>query len=243
VVARGMIHRGGGPRGIATESLRPLLEQLRSDAEVRGVVLRLDTPGGEPLASDLLWRQVSVLQREKPVVVSMADVVASGGYYLAAGADAIFSEAATVTGSIGVVGGKLNLGGLYERIGLAKDGVERGARAGLFSEGRGFTPDERKALRDDFSAAYAVFLERVIQGRGLSREALERIAQGRVWSGARAVGLGLVDALGGPLEALREARRLAGLAPHERVLVDVHPRRPSLAGLASLGRLLSGARS
>ncbi len=241
VVARGMIHRGSGHRGIASESMRLLLERLRRDEEVRGVVLRLDTPGGEPLASDLLWRHVSVLRREKPVVVSMGDVVASGGYYLAAGADAIFSEAATVTGSIGVVGGKLDLSGLYQRLGLSKDAVERGARAGLFSEARGFTPDERKALREEFSAAYAVFLDRVVKGRGLSLEALEPIAQGRIWSGARARGVGLVDALGGPLEALREARRLAGIAPEERVLLDVHPRLPSLPGLGLLWRRWPGS--
>jgi protease-4 len=240
VVARGMIHRGHGPRGIASESVRGLLERLRSEEDVRGVVLRLDTPGGEPLASDLLWRQISVLTREKPVVVSMGDVVASGGYYLAAGADAIWAEAGTVTGSIGVVGGKLNLAGLYERIGLAKDGVERGARAGVLSEARGFTPDERKALRDEFSAAYATFLDRVARGRGSSVEAIERVARGRIWSGARARRLGLVDGLGGPLEALGEARRLAGLAPEERVLLDVHPRHPSFPGLRLLRRLASG---
>jgi protease-4 len=238
VVARGMIHRGHGPRGIASDSLRGLLERLRREEEVRSVVLRLDTPGGEPLASDLIWRQIQVLTREKPVVVSMGDVVASGGYYLAAGADAIWAEAGTLTGSIGVVGGKLNLAGLYERVGLAKDGVERGARAGVLSEARGFTPDERKALRGDFAAAYALFLDRVARGRGLSLEAVDRVARGRVWSGVRARRLGLVDGLGGPLEALREARRLAGLTPDERVLLDVHPRLPSLPRLALLRQLL-----
>jgi protease-4 len=224
VVARGFIHRGHGGRGIASDSVREMLEMLRQQEAVRGVVLRLDTPGGEPLASDLLWRDITRLCREKPVVVSMGDVVASGGYYMAVGADAILAEAGTVTGSIGVVGGKLNVSGLYQKLGIGREGVERGARAGIHSETRGFTPDERKVLRDDFASAYAQFVQRVAGGRALSPEAVERVAGGRVWSGARALRLGLVDALGGPLEALREVRQRAGLDPEERVLLEVRPR-------------------
>jgi protease-4 len=234
VVARGGIHRGGGPRGIACDSVRGLLDHLGRDREVRGLVLRLDSPGGDGTASDLLWRAVSVVTREKPVVVSMGDVVASGGYYVAAAADALFAEAGTVTGSIGVVGGKLNLEGLYQRIGVGRDAVERGARAGLLSEARGFTADERTAVREGMSALYRRFVERVARARGLEEEAVDRVAQGRVWSGARALSLGLVDAIGGPLEALREARRLAGLRDEERVLVDLHPRRPHFPGLRAL---------
>ena len=108
------------------------------------------------------------------------------------------------------------------------------------SEARGFTPDERKALREEFAAVYADFVARVAEGRGLSTEAVERLAGGRVWSGACALEHGLVDALGGPLEALGEARRLAGLAPDERCLVDVHPRLPQIPGLRGLLRLLPG---
>jgi protease-4 len=161
----------------------------------------------------------------------MGDVAASGGYYLASAADKVFAEAGTLTGSIGVVGGKPNLEGLYRRIGVVRDAVERGARAGLLSEARGFTPDERSALREDMASLYATFVARVAEGRGLSPQAVERAAQGRVWSGARAQALGLVDALGGPLEALREARRRAGLRDGERVLVEAYPRLSALAGL------------
>jgi protease-4 len=240
VVARGAIHRGSGSRGIASDSMRGVLEALGRDDRVRGVVLRIDSPGGDGLASDLLWRAVAQLAREKPVVASMGDVAASGGYYIACAADAIFAEAGTLTGSIGVVGGKANLEGLYRRIGIGRDAVERGARAGLLSEARGFTPDERAALRDDMAALYATFVARVAEGRGLTLAAVERVAQGRVWSGARASALGLVDALGGPLEALREARRQAGLRDGERVLIDTHPRLPALAGLRRLRSLLAG---
>ena len=239
VVARGSIHRGSGARGIASDSLRSLLEALGRDEDVCGVVLRIDSPGGDGVASDLLWRAVSQLARLKPVVASMGDVAASGGYYLACAADAIFAEAGTLTGSIGVVGGKANLEGLYRRIGVARDAVERGARAGFLSDARGFTPDERAALRDDMAALYATFVARVAEGRGLSLQAVERVAQGRVFSGARARALGLVDALGGPLDALRDARRRAGLRDGERVLIEAHPRLPALAGLRWLHSLLS----
>jgi protease-4 len=239
VVAEGAIHRGAGLRGIACDSYRALLEHLSRDPGVCGVVVRVASPGGDGLASDLLHRALRVLRREKPVVVSMGEVAASGGYYLAAGADAVLAESATVTGSIGVVGGKLNLAGLYERFGIARDAVERGARAGMLSETRGFTPDERSALRREMESLYETFLARVAEGRSLSREAVAKVAGGRVFSGARAVRLGLVDRLGGPLEALAEVRRRAGLAPDERVLVEVYPRAPRLPGLAALLGLLA----
>lgn len=234
VVASGGITRGDGWRGIGGDALRGLLEALRRDDGVRGIVLRIDSPGGDGLASDLVWRAVHRATFDKPVVVSMADVAASGGYYVAAAADVVLAEPGTVTGSIGVVGGKVNLEGLYRRIGVSKEAVERGARAGLLAEDRGFTSDERSALREELETVYDTFLRRVAEGRGLTREAVEKVAQGRVWSGARARELGLVDALGGPLEALREVRRLAGLRDDERALVESHPRLPRFAGVREL---------
>ncbi len=240
VVASGTIRRGRGLRGIATETLRALLRRLREDDRVRGVVLRLVSPGGDALASDLLWRELSLLSREKPLVVSMGDVAASGGYYVAMAAGSVLAEAGTLTGSIGVVGGKANLEGLYQRLGVRREAIERGARAGLFSEARAFTSGERSALRAQMEAVYETFVARVAEGRGLAPEAVERVAQGRVWSGARAHGLGLVDSLGGPLEALAEVTRRAGLGAAERVLVDVHPRLPRFAGLRALAGLVAG---
>src|SRR5262249_54342338 len=140
VVARGAIVRGRGRRGIASDAYRRLLERLERNERITGVVLRVDSPGGGVVASDLLWRAVRQLGREKPVVASLVDTEVSGGYCLACAAHAVLAESATLTGSIGVVGGKLDLSGLYERLGVGRDGVERGARAGLFSEARGFTP-------------------------------------------------------------------------------------------------------
>jgi protease-4 len=230
----GGVHRGSGPRGITSEGTGELLEQLRTEPAVRGVVLRLDSPGGDALASDLLHRRVEQLRHEKPVVVSMGDVVASGGYYIAAAADSVYAEPGTVTGSIGVVGGKLNLEGLYERLGVAKDGVQQGARAGLLREARGYTPDERQAVRKEMDAIYDTFLDRVADSRRLTRRALEEIAQGRIWSGRQAIGLGLVDALGGPLEALRDLRARAGFQAGERLTLVTLPKVPRLPGWLSM---------
>jgi protease-4 len=240
VVGRGAIHRGSGPRGIASESVRDLLERVRCQEGIRGVVLRLDSPGGDGVASDLLWRSISLVSREKPVVVSMGDVVASGGYYLAAAGDVLFAEAGTITGSIGVVGGKIDLEGLYQRVGIGKEGIERGARAGLLSETRGFTAEERAAMQGMLGSVYGTFIDRVARGRGLSSESLARVAEGRVWSGARARSIGLVDAIGGPLEALREVRRRAGLREKDRYLLEFHPRLPHLPSLLSLLRWRPG---
>ena len=167
VVAGGIIHRSRRNAGIACDELRDTLDELRTNEAVRAVVLRIESPGGDSLASDLLWRSISLVAREKPIVVSMGDVVASGGYYMAVAAHALLAEAATVTGSIGVVGGKANLAELYRRIGLGRDAVERGARAGMLSESRGFSEDERRALQAELSWVYDAFTDRVAQGRGL----------------------------------------------------------------------------
>jgi protease-4 len=238
VVARGAIGRGRGHRGITSDGYRELFEEIRKVERVRGVVLRIDSGGGDAVASDLLWRSVSLVAGEKPVVVSMGDVVASGGYYMASAADEVLAEAGTVTGSIGVIGGKVNLEGLYRRIGVAKEAIERGARAGLLSERRGFTPDERNAVRGEMAALYETFVDRVARGRGLSVDETREVAEGRVWSGSRARQVGLVDAIGGPLEALLAARRRAGLRRDEPVLVDRHPRPPRIPGLRDLLRWL-----
>ena len=210
---------------------RRLLDALARDARVRGVVLRIDSPGGDALASDLLWRAVRALRREKPVVASLAEVAASGGYYLACAADCVIAERSSLTGSIGVIGGKLDLSGLFRRIGVGLDAVERGARAGMHSAARGFTDEERELVRGEMRALYETFVARVAEGRGLAAAAVERAAQGRVFTGGRALALGLVDALGGPLEALAEVRRRAGLRRAEPVLVDLHPRVSALRAL------------
>jgi protease-4 len=236
VVASGAIGRGAGLRGIRSDRYRELFDALARDPRVRGVVLRVDSGGGDALASDLLWRAISLVTREKPVVVSMGDIVASGGYYMAAAADEVVAEPGTVTGSIGVVGGKLNAEGLYRRVGVSKQGVERGARAGLLSESRGFTPDERHAVQREMAELYGTFVDRVAEGRSLTRVEIEKVAQGRIWSGARAQKIGLVDTLGGPLEALQAVRRRAGLRDGEPARVDHYPHAPKFPSLRAILR-------
>lgn len=237
VVASGTIHRGSGRRGVASEPFAAMIDALRRDERVVGVVLRVDSPGGDGLASDLLHHQLERLRRDKPVVVSMGEVAASGGYYLSVAGDAVLAEAPTITGSIGVVGGKVDLSGLYERLGIGRDAVELGTRAGILSEARSFTPGERTAVRREMEALYEAFLDRVARGRRLPGEVVRSLAGGRVMSGARAVEHGLVDRLGGPLEALAEVRQRAGLAAEERVLLDVLPHTPRLVLPRLLGFL------
>jgi protease IV len=239
VFASGAIGRGRGGRGIASREFEERLGRIAEDRRVRGVVLRIDSPGGDALASDLLWRAVRVLRREKPVIASLAEVAASGGYYLASAADRVLAEAATITGSIGVIGGKLDLSGLYRRLGVGVDAVEVGDRAGLHSSARGFTAAEREAVGGEMRELYATFLARVAEGRGLAVDAVERVAEGRVFTGRRALAHGLVDTLGGPLEALREVRQRAGLRATEPVVLDLHPRLPRFAALRALSRWLS----
>jgi protease-4 len=234
VVARGGIGRGRGTRGIASQRYAEVFARLRKNDDVQGVVLRIESGGGDAVASDLLHRSIEQLAAEKPVVVSMGSVAASGGYYMAAAAHRIFAERATLTGSIGVIGGKLDLSRLYERLGIGVDAVESGARAGVHSETRGFTPDERRALQREMRAMYATFKERVGRGRNLDEGAVERAAQGRIWSGEHAVGLGLVDAIGGPLEALAEVCERAGVRRGEPFVLDILPERNALPGLGSL---------
>jgi len=229
LVASGNVGRGPGPFGVTMDGTGALLRALRENRSVRGVLLRIESPGGDALVSDLLHREVERLVREKPVVVSMGDVVASGGYYMAAAADAIFAEPGTVTGSIGVVGGKLDLSGLYEKIGVGKDGMQKGARAGLLTESRGFDPDERAAIRREMESIYGTFVDRVARGRKLGRERIEEVAHGRIWSGRRAQAVGLVDVLGGPLEALRDLVGRAGFRPGERYPLVTLPRPSALA--------------
>lgn len=241
VVVEGPIRLGRSTRGVASQRYRELFRRLMLDDELCGVVLRIASPGGDAVASDLLHRAIAQLAACKPVVVSMADVAASGGYYLAAAAHCVLAERTTLTGSIGVVGGKLDLSGLYARIGIDVDAVESGERAGLYSETRGFTPSERQALQAEMRSLYETFKQRVAEGRSLAERDVEKAAQGRIWSGERARVLQLVDALGGPLEALAEVRERAGLEPAAPFLLEVHPQRPALRDLGGVFSPFSSA--
>jgi len=220
VFAQGTIVRGdGGVEAwtsemlIGSEGLGDLLDELADDDDIAAVVLRVDSGGGSAVASDLLHRSVTLLARAKPVVVSMSDLAASGGYYLAAGAQRILAEPATLTGSIGVVSGKLATG-RFERelLGATRDPLARGARAGLYSSAQPYGAEERDVLETRIGEIYDRFVGVVSSGRDLPRAAVERVAQGRVWIGEDALANGLVDGLGGLDAAVAAAREFAGLA-------------------------------
>jgi protease IV len=202
---------GGEQAG--AESLTQALRKAERNKRVAAVVLHVDSPGGDSYASDLIWREVLRLRRQKPVVVAMGDVAASGGYYVAAPANAIVAQPGTLTGSIGVIALRPIAAGLYEKLRVNTVELARGQRSGLLTLSRPPSDDERAALREVVFTIYEQFKQRVREGRSLGEEQLEPIAGGRVWTGEEGRGLGLVDRLGGLPEAVAHARELAGLAP------------------------------
>jgi len=183
---------------IGSERISRELRKVRRDDKVKGVVFRINSPGGSALASDIIWREVELLRQEKPVIVSMGDVAASGGYYIAAAADSIFAQPNTITGSIGVFGVIPNMQGLMnDKLGVTFDGVKTGKYADyLTNVDRPLTADERNILQMEVNRIYDTFVQRVADGRHLSKEQVDSIGQGRVWSGQQAVANGLVDRLG-----------------------------------------------
>ena len=201
---------GGGNTG--SETVVDALAEAMDDSSVKAVVLRVDSPGGSSYASDEIWRAVERLKEEdKPVIVSMGGVAASGGYYVSAGATAIYAEPTTITGSIGVYGGTFSLGGLYERIGVTHEIHSRGRMAAMYSSSRPMDALEYDAMDRLVESVYQQFKDKVAQGRGMEMEQVEEVARGRVWTGMRAHELGLVDELGGLQDAIARARSEAGI--------------------------------
>jgi len=216
-----------GPDGAAAcgaASIARDLKELRERKDIKAVVLRVSSPGGSGLASDLIWREVSRTREVKPVVVSLGDVAASGGYYVGVAGSPIFAEGGTLTGSIGVVAGKANLHGLYDRVGITKETVSRGRHAALHSSYIPLTDDDRERLRVQAEGFYRDFVARVASGRRLSEQAVDEAGEGRVWTGRQAWARGLVDQLGGLEQSLDEARRLVGIPESEMVAVERYPR-------------------
>ncbi len=209
---------------ITPETLKEAFEKARTDDSVQAVVLRIDSPGGSALASDLIWREVMLTQREKPVVVSMGDIAASGGYYIAMAAGTIVAHPSTLTGSIGVFGGKLNMKGFYNKIGLTKEIIAYGQNATLYSDYGGFTPTERARVEKMMKTIYKDFVSKAAEGRGKTYDEIDEIAQGRVWTGKQAKALGLVDEFGGLDTALSIAKEQAGFTEDDEVNLIVLPK-------------------
>jgi protease-4 len=232
-----------GPRAVGSRSFARNLKLVREDPAVAAVVLRVASPGGSGVASDLMWRELLRTREQKPLIVSMGDVAASGGYYLALAGEKVFAEEGTITGSIGVIAGKAVLRDFYTNIGVGKELIFRGQRAALFSDYLAFAPAERERLDFEIQAFYQDFVEKVARCRSLSMEAVEPSAQGRVWSGRQAWTRGLVDEMGGIAEALAEAKHRIGLSPEQPVFIERIPRPPSLWRLPTLLRLLPRTRT
>ncbi|WP_062349444.1 signal peptide peptidase SppA [Herbidospora yilanensis] len=203
----------GGGSAMGSDTVSAAIRAARRDDKVRAIVFRVDSPGGSYTASDSIWREVILAKRAgKPVIVSMGDVAASGGYFVSMAADVIYAQPGTLTGSIGVFGGKAVLGGLLGRLGISTEIVAEGANAGMFSATRPFSDTQWARINTWLDRVYDDFVDKVAQGRGMDREKAESLARGRVWTGADARDNGLVDELGGVEDALAEARKRAGLA-------------------------------
>jgi protease-4 len=208
----------------ATEITRAFRAAVR-DPAVRAILFRIDSPGGSVVASESIWREVVFArERGKPVVVSMGDVAGSGGYYVAAAADKIVAEPSTLTGSIGVLAGKLVVSDLFQKLGMSTDSAQVGANAAMYSSTSEFSTRAHSRLEAFLDETYKGFKDHVASGRHMTQEEVEEVARGRVWSGEDAKARGLVDELGGSAVALRLAKEAAKLAPDAAVKLTVFPR-------------------
>jgi protease-4 len=230
-VAGYVVNGRGGPQflpfgtsAVGADTIAAALREAAADDAVSAIVLRVDSPGGSLSASETIWHEVTRARgRGKPVVASMGSVAASGGYYVAVGADAIVANPATITGSIGVYSGKLVFRDLKDRLGVASDAVRTNANADAWSIDAPFTPQQQAHQEAEADLAYGDFVERVAEGRNLSTEAVDVVARGRVWTGADALERGLVDELGGLRTAVRRAKVLAGLDEDTEVRIVSYP--------------------
>jgi protease-4 len=242
----GEIQRGGegfdpfsgpGTTAMSSDDMTEAFKSAREDDDVRAVVLRVNSPGGSMLASELIDREVELTAKKKPVVVSMSGYAASGGYMISIPAAKIIAEPGTITGSIGVLGGKFNITPATQKIYANTDAVSRGANVGMFDMWTDFTPAQSKQFQDEIARDYHYFLKLVADGRHISMEQADAVAQGRVWTGEQAVKLKLVDSLGGLDEAMAAAKGLARLAPDQPVGIIELPEQPGLLQSLSKGKM------
>lgn len=207
------------------------IRQVRADRSIRAIILRVDSPGGSSTASDMIWRELAITrdsEPRRPLIVSMSDLAASGGYYISMAGDVIVAEPGTLTGSIGIYTGKFVTGGTYEKLGANIEATSIGRFAEMYSPDRRFTPDERRKIEESMQAFYDQFVERAAEARQTTPEKIDQIAQGRVWTGAQARQIGLVDQLGGLQTAIAVARQRAGIPADEEVELVIYPPRRSV---------------
>ena len=213
------------------DSVAAELREARNDSSIRAIVLRVDSPGGSSAASEVIRREVELARQKKPVVVSMSDLAASGGYWISMSADKIVADPDTITASIGVLAGKMNISGLYKLLGLSTDYVATSSNATLYSAQQNFTPAQQQVVQKMLQDIYTSFTQGVAQGRNLSPATVQKIAKGRVWSGEQAKGLGLVDDLGGVDRAVTVAKELAHIPADSSVEIVRLPKSKTLFDL------------
>jgi protease-4 len=233
VVGEGSIVRGemaslDGDTGIQAAEFVKLLEQVAGDSGIRAAIVRINSPGGDSFASDEIWQAMRTLSRRKPVVISMSDEAASGGYYISMTGDTIVAYPGTYTGSVGVFYGKINLRGLYEKLGIRKELLTRGRFAAIDSDWEPLSEAARRKLREGVDDNYRVFVEKVAEARKRKFEEVEPLAQGRVWLGTQARQNGLVDELGGLNRAVELIREKARIPRGEKISLTVYPPQRSL---------------
>ncbi len=213
IYAEGSIYQGSGSSdGVYSEALISLIRRAKRDDDVKSVVLRVNSPGGDALAADVMWRELELLRQQKPLIVSMGASAASGGYYIAAPADVIVADRTTITGSIGVFGMLPYLGGaLKGKLGITSESVKSGDMSDFASPLKPLSQSEKRILQRRVDIIYDKFLDVVVQGRNLPIDRVMELAQGRVWSGEQALELGLIDAIGGLNEAVSIAADKAAI--------------------------------
>jgi len=221
---------------LGSDSFIEYIRQIRDDSSIRAIVLRIDSPGGASTASDVIWRELMITKNDehkRPIVVSMSDLAASGGYYLAMAGDVLVAQPGTLTGSIGIYSGKFVTGGVFEKAGANVEATSNGRHAEMNSPDRRFTDEERAKVLEGMQAFYDQFVEKVAEARHTTPEKIDQVAQGRVWTGQQARQVGLVDQLGGLQAAIAVAKQRARIPAEEEVDIVVYPPRRSFYDVVS----------
>ena len=219
---------------IISDGMANTIREVANDNNIKGIVLRVDSPGGSGIASDIIWQEVFEARKKKPVIVSVSDMAASGGYYISVSADSIVCEPSSIIGSIGVFAGKFSLKDLYKKLGINKVEIPRGENSDIFSEYDKFSDEQRTLIKQGIDEFYRIFVDKVAEGRVMTDEEVDAIGQGRVWTGDQAVKNGLVDKIGGIKTAINMVKKMCGIPEGQAVYVRRLPRQKSL-----LDRLLS----
>ncbi|MFC2088835.1 signal peptide peptidase SppA, partial [Calditrichota bacterium] len=208
------------------KSIAEAIRAARENKDIGVIILRIDSGGGFAVASEIIWREVALTtegENKKPLIVSMSDAAASGGYFIACPADEIYADPATITGSIGIIMGKFNLEGLFDKLGIKFQHIKRGDNAGLYTGTRGFTEKERQQVINNMEAGYDRFISKVAEGRNMSKEEVNEIGRGRVWTGTQSVKNGLVDGIGGLYDVIKIAENKAGIEKDEDYAILLLP--------------------